>query len=151
MFGGTFTIPPRAPNLNPYSESWISRTKAECLDHFIVFGKAHLRHIIKSWLTHYHSQRPHQGLGNVPIMADLPPPAPIGQLDLDDIVCHESLGGLLKHYERRHGVTVGENGLFHWAPLLAYRSLVFVRRVIVHTLGVMKGLIDGRDVLRQRR
>ena len=40
-------------------------------------------------------------LGNVPIDTDLPPPALIESFSLDDIICHESLGGLLKHYERR--------------------------------------------------
>jgi putative transposase len=94
-------IPPHSPNLNPFSEVWVGRTKAECLNHFIVFGDAHLRHILQEWLTHYHFQRPHQGLGNAPIDADPPPPAPMEQLSLDDVVCHESLGGLLRHYERR--------------------------------------------------
>jgi transposase InsO family protein len=61
----------------------------------------HLRHILGRWLIHYHSQRPHQGLGNVPIASDLPPPEPLETFRLDDVVCHESLGGLLKHDERR--------------------------------------------------
>ena len=39
-------IPPQSPNLNPYVESWIGCTKAECLDWFIVFGESHLRHIV---------------------------------------------------------------------------------------------------------
>ena len=94
-------IPPRSPNLNPFSETWVGRTKAECLNWFIVFGEAHLRHILKSWLTYYHQFRPHQGLGNVPIDTALPPPAPINDFHLDDVVCHESLGGLLRHFERR--------------------------------------------------
>jgi putative transposase len=94
-------IPPRSPNLNPYAESWIGRTKAECLDHFIVFGESHLRHILTSWLRHYHFERPHRGLGNVPIMGDLPPPMPLDHFRLEDVVCHESLGGLPKHCERR--------------------------------------------------
>jgi putative transposase len=46
-------IPPRSPNLNPYAEVWVCRTKAECLNHFIVFGEGHLRHILTSWLTYY--------------------------------------------------------------------------------------------------
>jgi putative transposase len=71
------------------------------VNHFIVFGESHLRHIMGRWLTYYHFQRPHQGLGNVPILADLPPPMPIERFDTDDIVCHESLGGLLKHYKRK--------------------------------------------------
>ena len=94
-------IPARSPNLNPYCESWVGRTRAEVLNHFIVFGENHLRHILACWLTHYHSQRPHQGLGNVLIAIDLPPPEPLDAFRLDDVVCHESLGGLLKHFERR--------------------------------------------------
>ena len=90
-------IPPRSPNLNPYSESWVGRTKAEALNHFLVFGESHLRHILKCWLTHYHKFRPHQGLGNVPIDTGLPPPRPIDDFRLEEVVCHESLGGLLKH------------------------------------------------------
>jgi hypothetical protein len=31
----------------------------------------------------------------------IPPPMPLDQFRLDDIVCHESLGGLLTNYERR--------------------------------------------------
>jgi hypothetical protein len=52
-------------------------------------------------MTHYRCHRPHQCLGNVPIDADLPPPGPINQFSLEDVVRHESLGVLLKHYERR--------------------------------------------------
>jgi putative transposase len=94
-------IPARSPNLNPYSESWVGRTRAEVLNHFIVFGENHLRHILASWLTYFHQCRPHQGLGNVLIESDLPPPEPIDTFRLEKVVCHESLGGLLKHYERR--------------------------------------------------
>jgi transposase InsO family protein len=94
-------IPPRSPNLNPYAESWVGRTRAECLNWFIVFGEAHLRHIVECWLTHYHKFRPHQRIGNVIIDTTLPPPAPIDNFRLEDVVGCESLGGLLKHYERR--------------------------------------------------
>jgi putative transposase len=94
-------IPPHSPNLNPFSEVWVGRTKAECLNHFIVFGEAHLRHIVKSWLTYYHQSRPHQGLGNVPVDTALPPPTPINDFHLEGVVCHETLGGLLRHYQRR--------------------------------------------------
>ena len=55
----------------------------------------------QQWLVHYHSEKPHQGIGNVLILANLPPPAPIESFQLNDVVCHELLGGLLKHYERR--------------------------------------------------
>ena len=82
-------------------EVWVGRTKTECSNHFIVFGENHLWHILKSWLNYHHQYRPHQGLGNVPIDTALPPPEPIDDFRLEDVVCHEALGGLLKHYERR--------------------------------------------------
>jgi hypothetical protein len=52
-------------------------------------------------LTYYHTARPHQGLGNVPVLADLPPPEPLATFHCQDVVCHETLGGLQKHYERK--------------------------------------------------
>jgi putative transposase len=94
-------IPPRSPNLNPFAEAWVQRTKHEVLNHFLVFGESHLRHILDCWLTYYHQFRPHQGLGNVPISGDLPTAEPLERFCLDDVVCHESLGGLLRRYERR--------------------------------------------------
>jgi putative transposase len=94
-------IPPRSPNMNPFAEVWVQRTKHEVLNNFIVFGESHLRHILSSWLAYYHQFRPHQGLGNVPILTALPAPAPIESFHLDDVVCRESLGGLLKHYTRK--------------------------------------------------
>jgi putative transposase len=94
-------IPPRAPNMNPFAEAWVQRTKHEVLNHFLVFGESHLRHILACWLTYYHQLRPHQGIGNVPISGGLLPSEPPEEFQLDDVVCHEALGGLLKHYERQ--------------------------------------------------
>jgi putative transposase len=95
-------IPPRSPNLNPYSEAWVQRTKHEVLNHFLVFGERHLRYILKSWLEYYHRWRPHQGLGNVRLEErNLPPPELSEVVPLGEIICHESLDGLLRHYERK--------------------------------------------------
>jgi putative transposase len=93
-------IPALSPNLNPFAESWVQRTKQEVLNHFIVLGKKHLRLLLKEWLNYYHTVRPHQGLGNVPIGKWLPLPEPLDRFRLEDVVCHERLGGVLKHYER---------------------------------------------------
>jgi putative transposase len=46
-------IPPRSPNMNPHAEAWVQRTKHEVLNHFIIFGEKHLRHLISSWLEYY--------------------------------------------------------------------------------------------------
>jgi putative transposase len=95
-------IPVRSPNLNPHAEAWVQRTKHEVLNHFLVFGERHLRYIRKSWLQYYHFYRPHQGLGNVLLdERDKTPPDLSDTVPLGKITCHESLGGLLMHFERK--------------------------------------------------
>ena len=94
-------IAPMSPNMNPFAEAWVQRTKYEVLNHFIVFGEWHLRHLLKEWLVYYHQFRPHQGLGNIPIFGPNERNRNFIALRREDIVCHEGLGGLLKHYERK--------------------------------------------------
>jgi putative transposase len=92
-------VGPLAPNLNAYCERFVQTAQVECLDRFIVFGQAHLRHLLHEFLVHYHECRPHQGIGNVTPAGPAPPdPSP---LDPREVVCEERLGGLLKHYRRR--------------------------------------------------
>ena len=74
--------------------------KHECLDHFVVFGEGHLRHLVREFMDYYHRWRPHQALGNLPPAMEKPPD-PIETIDPGQVVVHERLGGLLKHYERR--------------------------------------------------
>jgi putative transposase len=90
----------RAPNQNAYAERWAQSLRQECLDNFIILGEKHLRYLVQEYVRYYHSARPHQSLGNLPPgMAQ--PPDDVGVLGPDDVECHEWLGGLLKHYERR--------------------------------------------------
>jgi hypothetical protein len=39
-------VGPRAPNLNAVAERRVQSVMQECLDHFVFFGEAHLRHIL---------------------------------------------------------------------------------------------------------
>jgi hypothetical protein len=50
--------------------------------------------------THYHEERPHQGLDNKLIVPGRPPPPDEAIPSAQQLVCRERLGGLLKHYER---------------------------------------------------
>ena len=91
-------VGPRKPNLNAYAERFALTIQQEALDHFVVLGEKHLNYLISEYLHHYHLERPHQGIGNQRIVASAPSsrPPPTGE-----VVCHQRLGGLLKHYQRR--------------------------------------------------
>jgi len=57
-------LPPRSPNLNAYAERFVRSIKEECLNRMIFIGEASLRRAIAEFMTHYHEERNHQGLGN---------------------------------------------------------------------------------------
>lgn len=64
-------IPAQSPNCYPHAERFIKSIRNECLDHFIVFGGAHLRHLVCEYVTHYNAERYHQGLGGNLLVNDV--------------------------------------------------------------------------------
>jgi putative transposase len=97
-------VGPLAPNMNAHAERFVQTIKGECLDHFTFFGERHLQFVLKSRLEHYHTERPHQGVGNVPL-GETPqdsagPESATLPFRLEDMVCEERLGGLIRHYRR---------------------------------------------------
>jgi hypothetical protein len=50
---------PRPPWQNGYCERAIGSIRRECLDHVVVFGERHLRHLLRSYATYYNSARTH--------------------------------------------------------------------------------------------
>jgi putative transposase len=74
----------------------VQSVKQECLDHFVVFGEAHLRHLVTQYADYYNRPRPYQALGNRP-----PDDEPAAVAAAGAVVCAERLGGLLRHYQRR--------------------------------------------------
>jgi transposase InsO family protein len=88
-------LPLRSPNLNAYAERWVRSVKEEALSRLILFGERSLRHALNQYETHYHHERPHQGMGNVVLMP-LPGHRTARQ---GPIRCRKRLGGLLKYYD----------------------------------------------------
>ena len=71
--------------------------KEECLSKMILFGEASLQHVLSNYVQHFHTERNHQGKGNVilcPAAADR-----IGE-STGEIRTRQRLGGLLKFYHR---------------------------------------------------
>ena len=90
---------PQAPNQNAFIERWVRSIKFESLNFFIVFGKKHLDHLISSYVSFYNESRPHQSLDNRRLTGKWPEDdEPLAEDK--KIVCHESLDGLLRLYER---------------------------------------------------
>jgi transposase InsO family protein len=50
---------PRSPWQNGYCERAIGSIRQECLDHFVVCGERHLRHLLRSYATYYNEARTH--------------------------------------------------------------------------------------------
>jgi len=53
---------PGSPWQNAYAERVIGSIRRECLDHVIVLGERHLKHILSSYVSYYHSARTHLSL-----------------------------------------------------------------------------------------
>jgi putative transposase len=51
--------PPRSPTANAICERVIGTIRRECLDWLIPLSESHLRSILKSWIRHYNTARPH--------------------------------------------------------------------------------------------
>ena len=99
----------RSPDTNAYVERFIQSLQQECLDHFVVFGKAHFDHLCLEYREHYHLERPHQSLENMvlPIAKANRTRKSKKQLTEPETIppsgirCKERFGGLLKHYSRK--------------------------------------------------
>ncbi len=56
-------ISPRSPWQNGYVERLIGSMRRECLDHVVVLGEQHLRHILMCYMAYYNAVRTHLSLG----------------------------------------------------------------------------------------
>ncbi len=89
----TIKLPPRSPNLNPHAQRFVRSIQSECLSRMIFFSEKQLARAIEQFITHYHAERNHQGIGNRLIA----PEESAGNPNAG-IPCRERLGGLLRYY-----------------------------------------------------
>ena len=80
---------------NAYAERFVFSAKSECLGRIVPLGENHLRRAISSFVSHYHGERPHQGLDGKLIVAYENAVRAEGE-----VRCRERLGGMLKFYYR---------------------------------------------------
>jgi putative transposase len=58
----TIVTPIRAPNANAVAERVIGTLRRECLDHLIVLNERHLLQVLREYVEHYNTKRPHRSL-----------------------------------------------------------------------------------------
>ena len=83
----------RSPWQNPYAERLIGSIRRECVDHIVVFGERHLRHVLLSYMRYYNDTRTHLALNK---------DAPISRAadTVGRIFSRPILGGLHHQYAR---------------------------------------------------
>src|SRR5258705_61179 len=60
--GKPFFTTMRSPSQNGYAERLIGSIRRDCLDHVVVFGEQHLRHLLNSYQKYYNEVRTHLSL-----------------------------------------------------------------------------------------
>jgi putative transposase len=91
--------PFRAPQANAFAERWVGTVRAECLDWLLIIGRRHLERVLRVYVDHYNTQRPHRALG-------LTPPIPGPRLRLavsnppNQLERRDRLRGLIHEYAR---------------------------------------------------
>ena len=92
--------PVQAPNANAHVERWIGSVRRECLDRLLILGRRPLERVLRVYVRHHNTERPHRALDlrapdsiNAPIMRGDPP------TDTTAVHCRDLLGGLIHEYE----------------------------------------------------
>ena len=83
----------RSPWQNPYAERLIGSIRRECIDHVVILGERHLRHVLLSYMNYYNATRTHLSLNK---------DAPISRAaeTAGRIIRRPILGGLHHQYAR---------------------------------------------------
>jgi transposase InsO family protein len=83
----------RSPWQNGYAERLIGSIRRECVDHIVVFGARHLRHVLLSYMDYYNQTRTHLALDkDAPLSRDVQ--------TVGHVVSLPILGGLHHEYVR---------------------------------------------------
>jgi len=91
--------PFRAPKANAFAERWVGTVRRDCLDWLLISSRRQLERVLRIYVDHYNTHRPHRALG-------LEAPTPRPRLRLvspglpDQLHRRDRLGGLIHEYTR---------------------------------------------------
>jgi putative transposase len=89
--------PIRAPQANAIAERFVGSVRRECLDWILIFGQRQLERVLRTYVEHYNSHRPHRALALAPpegraVVRLLPGP------QRNCAQRRDRLGGLIREY-----------------------------------------------------
>jgi len=90
--------PFRAPQANAFAERWVGTVRRDCLDWLLISTRRQLERVLRVYIDHYNTHRPHRSLG-------LTPPIPghlrlVGSNPPEQLHRRDRLGGLIHEYAR---------------------------------------------------
>jgi putative transposase len=88
--------PPQAPRANCYAGRWVRTARSECTDRILIYGQAHLRAVLRTYVAHYNGHRPHQSRQQRPPDQDRPVVVPLDAR----VQRRKLLGGVINEYHR---------------------------------------------------
>jgi putative transposase len=91
--------PFRAPQANAFAERWVGSVRRDCLDWLLISSRRQLERVLRVYVDHYNTHRPHRALG---LTAPIPGPRPrlVGSNPPDHLHRRDRLGGLIHEYAR---------------------------------------------------
>src|SRR5205807_3058007 len=87
--------PVRAPKANAIAERFVRTVRAECLDWLLILNRRHLERVLRVYVDHYNTQRPHRALEFQPAE-----PGHEAGTTMGEIRRRDRLGGLIHEYHR---------------------------------------------------
>jgi putative transposase len=91
--------PFRAPQANAFAERWVDTVRRDCLDWLLISSRRQLERVLRVYVDHYNTHRPHRALG---LTAPIPEPRLrlVSSSPPDQLHRRDRLGGLIHEYAR---------------------------------------------------
>jgi putative transposase len=87
--------PIRAPKANAIAERFVGTVRRECLDWIVIFGRRQLERVLRVFVDHYDSRRPHRALGLAAPVSTRPAPRLVGPPERCAVRRRDRLSGLI--------------------------------------------------------
>jgi transposase InsO family protein len=84
----------QSPWQNGIAERWVGTCRRELLDHILALNERHLRRLLSEFVSYYHEDRTHLGLGKET------PDRRVRSAASGPVICYVRLGGLHHRYDR---------------------------------------------------